>query len=99
MKNTYIPKPVDTSDAVLPQELNTLATKLATQVHDIWAQGRIAEGWTYGETRDDAKKTNPCLVPFADLPESEQAYDLSTAYETLRLITKLEYQIIPPKQR
>ena len=53
MKNKYIPKPVDTSDAVLPQELNTLANQLATQVHDIWAQGRIAEGWTYGETRDD----------------------------------------------
>ena len=99
MKDTYIPKPVDTSDAVLPQELNALATKLATQVHDIWAQGRIAEGWTYGETRNDAKKTNPCLVPFDDLPESEQAYDLNTAYETLRPINQLGYQIIPTKQR
>lgn len=99
MKTTYTPHPVDTSDVVLPAEIDKLATLLASQVHDIWAQGRLSEGWRYGDHRDDANKLTPCLVPFAELPASEQAYDLNTAYATLRMIVKLGYTIIPPEHK
>ena len=40
MNTTYIPHPLDTSDVVLPEEIQQLATLMAAQVHDIWAQGR-----------------------------------------------------------
>lgn len=89
----YNPKPVDTSGVVLPPELTALTEKIAENVHDIWAIGRIEDGWTYGEKRDDAKKTTPCLVPYAELSETEKQYDRNTALETLKLIVALGYKI------
>ena len=70
-----------------------------TTLAALWAQGRQAEGWRYGEHRDDARKLTPCMVPFEDLPASEQAYDLNTAYATLRLIVKMGYTITPPEKK
>lgn len=89
----YKPKPVDTSGIKLPDELLALTEKIAENVHDIWAKGRISEGWTYGEARDDEKKTSPCLVPYEKLPESEKEYDRNTALETVKLIMALGYKI------
>lgn len=89
----YIPEPVDTSHIVLPEELVELTEKIAENVHEIWAQGRIAEGWTYGEARDNEKKTTPCMVPYSELPESEKVYDRNTALGTLKLIMALGYKI------
>lgn len=90
---TYNPNPIDTSDVSLSEELLALTEKLAENTHDVWSQGRIAEGWTYGETRNDEKKENPCLLPYDELPESEKNYDRNTALETLKLIVKLGYKI------
>ena len=39
------------------------------------------------------------MVPFEDLPASEQVYDLNTAYETLRLIVKMGYTITAPERK
>lgn len=90
---TYTPKPVDTSDIQLSDELLQLTELMARNVHDIWSEGRIADGWTWGPQRDDARKENPCLVPYEELPESEKAYDRNTSIETLRLIISLGYKI------
>lgn len=89
----YQPKPLDTSKVVLPKELLDLTEKIAENVHDTWAKGRIVAGWTYGPKRDDEKKTTPCLVPYDQLSEEEKAYDRNTALETLKVITLLGYQI------
>lgn len=93
MKNTYTPKPVDTNGVVLPRELTDLAEAIARNVHEVWSAGRIADGWTYGEKRNDEKRTTPCLVPYENLTEEEKAFDRNTAFETLRLITKLGFKI------
>ena len=92
-KKHYDPIPVDTSDVVLPAELLALTERIAENVHDVWAAGRIAEGWTYGPAKDSEKKTTPLLVAYSDLPDEEKAYDRNTALETLRLIVKLGYSI------
>ena len=89
----YTPEPVDTKDIILPEELLELTEKIAENVHDIWAKGRIADGWTYGEKRNDEKKTTPCLVEYSLLTESEKEYDRNTAIETLKLIVALGYKI------
>ena len=92
----YKPNPVDTSAVCLPQHLLELTERIAQNVHEVWAEGRIKEGWTYGTVRDDAKKQTPCLVPYDQLPESEKEYDRNTALETVRLIIKLGYEIKEP---
>lgn len=92
--NTYKPQPLDISDVVLSEELKNLTELLAKNVHDIWAENRIAQGWTYGEKRDDEKKQHPCLVPYEELPEEEKLYDRETAMKTIKMIKKLGFQII-----
>lgn len=89
----YTPKPIDTSDIKLPEELLALTERLAFNVHDVWACSRIAEGVVYGEVKDPAKKTTPLLVPYDELPESEKDYDRNTVLETIKLVLKLGYQI------
>lgn len=89
----YIPKPKDTSDVRLPAELEWLAEEIARNVHEVWAANRIEEGWTYGEKRDDEKKTHPGLVPYDELPESEKEYDRATSQETLKLIIKMGFNV------
>ena len=93
MKKNYVPQPADTSNVQLPVELDELAEKIAKNVHEVWAQNRLNEGWIYGEERNDALKTHPCLIPYEELPEIEKAYDRNTAFGTLRLISKLGFKI------
>lgn len=90
----YKPNPIDTSDVVLSAELLELTEKIAENVHNVWAAGRLEQGWTYGKERDDELKTSPCLVSYSELPESEKEYDRNTALETLKLIIKLGYKIL-----
>lgn len=93
MKKNYIPKPVDTDDILLPAELTPLVEQMARNVHELWAQSRIDQGWTYGDERSDALKQHPCIVPYEDLPEVEKDYDRDTAIGTLKLICKLGFKI------
>jgi hypothetical protein len=84
---------MDTTTVTLPAQLLELTEKIAENVHENWAAGRVAEGWTYGEIKDGEKKTTPCLVPYQELPESEKEYDRNTALQTLKLIVALGYKI------
>lgn len=89
----YNPNPIDTSDVKLPKEILDLCEIIAENTHEVWAKNRIEQGWTYGEKRDDFKKQTPCMIPYAELSESEKDYDRITALETLQLIVKLGYEI------
>jgi len=43
--------------------------------HDSWLAQKKADGWVYGETKDEDAKTHPCIVPFEELPEEQQFKD------------------------
>ena len=90
----YNPAPLDINSIVIPENLEPLVETIAEFVHDQWAAQRIADGWTYGPTRDDAKKTHPCLIPYADLPESEKQYDRITAMTVIYTILSKGWQIV-----
>lgn len=90
----YVPAPMDTSQVELPTELLELSEKIAKNVHEVWAQNRMEEGWVFGPVRNDAKRETPCLVPYEELPEIEKAYDRDTALGTLRFIVSLGYDIV-----
>jgi len=89
----YNPQPIDVKDIVLPDELLALTEAIAENVHEIWAAGRIAEGWTYGDVKDLSAKTTPLLVPYDELQESEKDYDRNTALGTLKMVIKMGYKI------
>lgn len=89
----YIPQPIDTKEVMLPVELTELVEAMAKNVHEVWAETRIAQGWSYGPERNDQLKHHPCLVPYEELPEEEREYDRNTAIGTLKLIQKLGFKI------
>ena len=43
--------------------------------HDAWMAEKIKDGWTYGQVKNTAAKTHPCLVAFDQLPAHQQAKD------------------------
>ncbi|MDO4334530.1 MAG: RyR domain-containing protein [Bacteroidales bacterium] len=92
-KEEYRPKPADTREVRLPEELEVLAEEMARNVHEVWSLNRLKEGWTYGPERDDVAKTHPCLVDYDDLPESEKTYDRATSQETLKFILLKGFEI------
>ena len=91
---TYIPQPIDLTDVELAEELYELREAIAENAHDVWAAERQAQGWTYGPQRDDQKKETPCMVAYSQLPDSEKKFDREMAMNTLKLLSKLGYDIL-----
>ena len=89
----YVPKPIDTSNIELPDNLKPLLEAMSKNVHEVWAETRIKQGWKYGKQRNDELKTHPCLVSYEELPEEEKEYDRNTSIGTLKLILKLAFDI------
>lgn len=89
----YHPHPIDVSDVRLEDDLTELSEFLAENVHEVWSAQRIAQGWRYGDRRDDAARLHPGLVPYSELEEKEKEYDRLTALNTLRLVVKLGFRI------
>lgn len=89
----YTPKPISTESIKLDDDLIALSERIAKNTHEVWAAGRIADGWSYGPVRDDVQKKHPCLVPYEELSEEEKDYDRATSLETLKLVVKLGYTI------
>jgi RyR domain len=94
----YNPRPIDTSGITVPDSLTELSDRLAANAHDVWAIGRIRDGWQYGPYRDDNAKQNPCLLDFDQLPAREQEFDRNMVAATIRSIIALGYQIIPKEK-
>ncbi len=46
--NGYKPQPLDLSNIVLSTKMDELIETLAENTHNVWAAGRIKDGFTYG---------------------------------------------------
>jgi serine phosphatase RsbU (regulator of sigma subunit) len=63
--------------------LNNEETETMAKVEHIrWSWEKRLNGWTFGEVRDDVKKSHPSLIPYEELNESEKEKDR----ELVRLI-------------
>lgn len=94
MTNIDKKKLINISDAELSDKILELSEKLARHVHNTWMAGRIADGWVWGEERNDELKTHPCIVPYEELSEEEKDYDRRTSQETLKFIIEQGYEIV-----
>ena len=43
--------------------------------HANWLAEKIANGWVYGEEKDEEKKTHPCIMAYEELPEAQRIKD------------------------
>lgn len=90
----YTPNPINVDSIPLDGDLEELQEAIAENAHDIWAEARMNEGWTYGKERDDKNKKHPDLVPYSALPDSEKEYDRIMAFNTIKLVRKLGFDIV-----
>lgn len=90
----YEPHPIDVDKIPLDGDLEELQEAIAENAHDVWAEARIKEGWSYGKERDDVQKLHPDLIPYTALPDSEKEYDRIMAFNTIKLVKKLGFDIV-----
>lgn len=54
--------------------------------HNSWLKHKQDAGWTYGEVKDEVKKTHPCIRPYNELPKAQQHKD-KLFIQIVRMIT------------
>ena len=62
---------------------------VVSSLHDDWAYSQFNNGWAFGESLDEEKRTHPLLVLFSELPLTRQIEDLmfmQTVYALSRLM-------------
>ena len=90
----YEPHPINVDSTPLDGSLEELQEAIAENAHEVWAEARIREGWSYGPERDDVNKKHPDLVPYSALPDTEKEYDRLMAFHTLKLVKKLGFDMV-----
>ena len=63
--------------------------ELAIIEHNRWMAHRYLNGWDFGETRDDALRLHPSLVPWEELSEGEKQKDRDTILRIADLIVPI----------
>lgn len=94
MATEYVPRPLPVDGVQLTDDVMALVERLAEHAHDVWAAQRMSDGWCYGESRDDSAKHHPCLVSYADLPESEREYDRKVVLGTIRALFAMGFAVV-----
>ena len=79
----------DSATIFAPEELELLARL----EHDRWMRDRIADGWSYGETRDDARKLHPSLIAYDELSEPEREKDRDAIRDLPRMLAEAGFSI------
>lgn len=90
----YTREPVCLDSILNPDRIEELMESLARYFHEVWASDMIANGWTYGPTRDDMKREHPCIIPYEDLSEGEKDMDRSTSMSIIKFILDKGFQIV-----
>ncbi len=68
---------------------------MAKMEHERWCEQKRAQGWIYGQVRDERNKTHPSLIPFDDprLSETEKEKDRNTVRQIPVYLALAGYQI------
>lgn len=94
----YEPHPINLEEIELNPDIEDLIEPIAENLHDIWAQSRMDEGYRYGPVNNsdpnNGPLTNKDLRPYSELPDSEKEYDRKMAIGTLKLAARLGFKIV-----
>ncbi len=83
------------SQAVFDQRLDGRLEPMAEAEHERWMTERLSCGWVYGDSRVDAAKHHPCLVPYAQLSEEEKDKDRTAIRDLPVMLAKAGFAIEP----
>ena len=76
---SWIEAPADIKESARQGVLKAMQGETPEQLHESWMTFKIDGGWTYGLTKDDVKKTHPCIVPYEELDEKQKLKDSAFA--------------------
>ncbi|XP_051763722.1 ryanodine receptor 1 [Ctenopharyngodon idella] len=71
-EGNFDPKPVDTTNTIIPEKLDGFINRYAEYTHDKWAFEKIQNNWTFGEVLDENAKTHPMLRPYKTFSEKDK---------------------------
>uniref|UniRef100_A0A8C4ZTX7 Ryanodine receptor 1 n=1 Tax=Gadus morhua TaxID=8049 RepID=A0A8C4ZTX7_GADMO len=71
-EGNFDPKPVETTNTIIPERLDGFINKFAEYTHDKWAFEKIQNNWTYGEILDENAKTHHMLRPYKTFSEKDK---------------------------
>jgi hypothetical protein len=68
--------------------------QLAIAEHDRWMRQKLADGWTYGASRDDDARRHPDMVPWRQLPDDRREIDVARITQLPAQLARIGYRII-----
>lgn len=69
---------------------------LAAAEHRRWCDERRAQGWVWGERRDDAARTNPLLLAWDELGEDARKRNRASTRALPELLARAGFEIVRP---
>ncbi len=68
---------------------------MARVEHVRWSWEKRLNGWIFGSTKDDIKKTHPGLIPYEELNESEKEKDRELVKLIPALLQDIDFEVYP----
>lgn len=87
------------SDPQVKNTLEALLDVLGEEEHDLWMQFKQANGWRYGEPRNDAARIQNCLVPYRNLKEADRKKDQNSVRHFPRMVELAGFKIVTRKPK
>uniref|UniRef100_A0AAR2JWV0 Ryanodine receptor 1 n=1 Tax=Pygocentrus nattereri TaxID=42514 RepID=A0AAR2JWV0_PYGNA len=92
-EGNFDPRPVETTNTIIPEKLDAFINKYAEHTHDKWAFEKIQNNWTYGETLDEIAKTHPMLRPYKTFSEKDKEIYRWPIKESIKAMLAWEWTI------
>ncbi len=71
-----------------------LIEKMAGAAHDIWMEGRIRDGWTYGPIYNESNKQSPCIIQYFELSDEYKRSDRDLVIGIPKILEKVGFAIV-----
>jgi hypothetical protein len=77
--------PIDYDGEAVEEFTPDIIEPFAILEHDDWMAGKERFNWKYAPERNDEKRLHDCLLPWAELPESQKEKDRAAARNVVKL--------------
>uniref|UniRef100_A0A3Q3BSM2 Ryanodine receptor 1a (skeletal) n=1 Tax=Kryptolebias marmoratus TaxID=37003 RepID=A0A3Q3BSM2_KRYMA len=92
-EGNFDPKPIDTTNTIIPERLDPFINRYAEYTHDKWAFEKIQNNWSYGEVLDENAKTHPMLRPYKTFSEKDKEIYRWPIKESIKAMLAWEWNI------
>ncbi|KAG7516593.1 ryanodine receptor 1-like isoform X2 [Solea senegalensis] len=92
-EGNFDPKPVDTTNTIIPERLDPFINKYAEYTHDRWAFEKIQNNWSYGEVLDENAKNHPMLRPYKTFSEKDKEIYRWPIKESVKAMIAWEWNV------